>query len=147
MKGIIPMKILTRDFGEVEVSPEDVITFSTPMFGFEELTKYIFLYAEENTNFVWLQSTENPHICFILADPRIAVDEYNPHLAPDVRKQLGEGDYLFWLVVVVAEDFRESTINLKSPVIVNLNTKCGLQTILDEDWPIRQPLVGSQGGR
>lgn len=141
------MKILTRDFGEVEVSPEDIITFSTPMFGFEELTKYIFLYAEGNANFVWLQSTENPHICFILADPKVVTDRYNPRLTQDVRRQLGEGEYLFWLVVVVAEDFRESTINLKSPVIVNLQTKCGLQTILEEDYPIRQPLVGSQEGR
>ena len=104
-------------------------------------------FAEGNANFVWLQSTENPHICFILADPKVVTDRYNPRLTQDVRRQLGEGEYLFWLVVVVAEDFRESTINLKSPVIVNLQTKCGLQTILEEDYPIRQPLVGSQEGR
>jgi flagellar assembly factor FliW len=141
------MKILTRDFGEVEAAPEDIITFASPMFGFEDLTQYIFLFAEENTNFVWLQSVENPHICFILADPKLVEDHYTPKLSADVQKQLGEGEYLFWLVVVVAQDFPKSTINMKSPVIVNLQTKRAVQTILDEDFPIRRPLVGSQEGR
>ena len=141
------MNILTRDFGEIEVAPEDIITFASPMFGFEELNRYVFLFAEENTNIVWLQSVDNPHICFILADPKIVEDNYNPRLSPEVRSALGEGDYLFWLVVVVAEDFRDSTINMKSPVVVNLHTKRAVQTILDEDLPLRRPLAGSQEGR
>lgn len=141
------MNILTRDFGEIEVAPEDIITFASPMFGFEELNRYVFLFAEENTNIVWLQSVDNPHICFILADPKIVEDNYNPRLSPEVRGALGEGDYLFWLVVVVAEDFRDSTINMKSPVVVNLHTKRAVQTILEEDLPLRRPLAGSQEGR
>ena len=141
------MNILTRDFGEIEVAPEDIITFVSPMFGFEEMNRYVFLFAEENTNIVWLQSVDNPHICFILADPKIVEDNYNPRLTPEVRGALGEGDYLFWLVVVVAEDFRDSTINMKSPVVVNLHTKRAVQTILEEDYPLRRPLAGSQEGR
>ena len=141
------MNILTRDFGEIEVAPEDIITFVSPMFGFEEMNRYVFLFAEENTNIVWLQSVDNPHICFILADPKIVEDNYNPRLSPEVRGALGEGDYLFWLVVVVAEDFRDSTINMKSPVVVNLHTKRAVQTILEEDYPLRRPLDGSQEGR
>ncbi|MCI9456303.1 MAG: flagellar assembly protein FliW [Oscillospiraceae bacterium] len=141
------MNILTRDFGEIEVAPEDIITFVSPMFGFEEMNRYVFLFAEENTNIVWLQSVDNPHICFILADPKIVEDNYNPRLSPEVRGALGEGDYLFWLVVVVAEDFRDSTINMKSPVVVNLHTKRAVQTILEEDYPLRRPLAGSQEGR
>lgn len=141
------MNILTRDFGEIEVAPEDIITFASPMFGFEELNRYVFLFAEENTNIVWLQSVDNPHICFILADPKIVEDNYNPRLSPEVRGALGEGDYLFWLVVVVAENFRDSTINMKSPVVVNLHTKRAVQTILEEDYPLRRPLAGSQEGR
>ena len=74
-------------------------------------------------------------------------DNYNPRLSPEVRGALGEGDYLFWLVVVVAEDFRDSTINMKSPVVVNLHTKRAVQTILEEDYPLRRPLAGSQEGR
>lgn len=70
------MNILTRDFGEIEVAPEDIITFVSPMFGFEEMNRYVFLFAEENTNIVWLQSVDNPHICFILADPKIVEDNY-----------------------------------------------------------------------
>ncbi len=141
------MNILTRDFGEIEVAPEDIITFVSPMFGFEEMNRYVFLFAEENTNIVWLQSVDNPHICFILADPKIVEDNYNPRLSPEVRGALGEGDYLFWLVVVVAEVFRDSTINMKSPVVVNLHTKRAVQTILEEDYPLRRPLAGSQEGR
>ena len=32
------MKILTRDFGEVEINEEDIFTFDEKIFGFEEYT-------------------------------------------------------------------------------------------------------------
>jgi flagellar assembly factor FliW len=71
----------------------------------------------------------------------VAVASYSPDLSSDVGKTLGEGDYLYWLVAVIAQDFKKSTVNLKSPVIVNPEKKLAVQTILDADLPIRFPLA------
>jgi len=45
-----------------------------------------------------------------------------------------------WLVMVVAEDFKESTVNLKSPIIVNLDERRAAQFIAEEDYTIRYKL-------
>ncbi len=141
------MIIETRDFGTVAVSSEDIIRFDSPIYGFEELKEYVFLYEEENQHIVWLQSVENPHICFVLADPSIIAQAGGPAFAQQFPQLLGEGEYWVGLVVVVAPDFKDSTVNLRSPVVVNLTRRRGMQVILDGDYPIRAPLFGEKRGQ
>ena len=62
---------------------------------------------------------------------------------PDIRRQLGEGECESWLITVIPEDLRRSTVNLKSPVIVNPSSMVAAQVILDEDLPIRFPLFNN----
>lgn len=141
------MIVTTRDFGSVEINEEDIITFAQPIFGFEHLSKFVFLFNEEiSDHFVWLQSLEDDQICFVLANPSVAINDYTPNLPGEVIDMLGEGDYLFWLVVVVAEDFINSTINLKSPIVICPATKLAAQIILEENLPIRYPLRGEGEG-
>lgn len=135
------MKIHTRDFGEVEVAEEDIVTFVQPIYGFETLSKYVFLYDQNNSHIVWLQSTEEQDICFILADPAIVDPGYQPNLPKSVENQLGEGGLMLWLVTVIAAEFLESTVNMKSPIAVNPATNKAMQLILEEDLPIRCPLL------
>ena len=40
------------------------------IFGFEEFTDYVALQDDEvGDNIIWLQSAQNPQLCFILLDP------------------------------------------------------------------------------
>jgi flagellar assembly factor FliW len=48
--------------------------------------------------------------------------------------------------MVIGETFRNSTVNLKSPIIINHKTNLAVQVILDQDYPIRQSIF-SQGER
>ncbi len=135
------MKIYTRDFGEVDIAEEDIITFVQPIYGFETLSKYVFLYDQDNSHIVWMQSVEEKDICFILTDPAIVDAEYEPDLPLSVENQLGKGDYMLWLVTVIAAEFLDSTVNMKSPIVLNPAMKKGMQLILEEDFPIRCPLL------
>ena len=50
------LKILTRDFGEVEISEDDVITFIEPIFGFKDYSRFAVLTEESiGLDFAWLQ--------------------------------------------------------------------------------------------
>lgn len=136
------MNLLTRDFGEVEIQDEDILTFRQPIYGFEYLSKFVLLSNPNiSEHFVWLQSAEEQDICFILASPQVIEGGYEPEIPHAVQQALGEGEYSLWLIVVVAERFEESTANLKSPIIINLEGKCAAQAILEEDRPIRFPLL------
>lgn len=131
----------TRDFGPVELDDDKVITFVQPILGFESYKKYALLHDEElGAQFSWLQSLEEPGLCFILADPAGLIPDYDPHLPAHVAEALGSGDCGCWAITAIPSDPRRATVNLKSPVVVNPDTRRGMQVVLDQDWPVRRPL-------
>lgn len=135
------MDIATRDFGVMTVEEKDIITFRQPIFGFESLTRFVMLMDDTlNGEFIWLQSVEDSGICFVLANPRSFLPSYAPQLPGEVRKALGDGMLELWLVMVVKQDFKASTVNLKSPIVLNLTENTGMQLILEDELPIRYPL-------
>ena len=138
------MIIQTRDFGSVEIDTNQIITFKQAILGFDGLTKYILISNPDISNeFRWLQSTEDSDICFIVIDPSEVFADYNPDISPNcyLDLDLDEQDSIaLWNIIVVAHDFKQSTVNLKSPIIVNLKNNVAIQTVLDEDFSIRTPL-------
>ena len=93
---------------------------------------------------VWLQSLEEPSLCFLLFDPSSFNDFYKPEITEETEKLLGSGDYACWTVLSLKEDFDESTVNLKSPVLLNTATGVAAQVILEQDYPVRHPIL--EGG-
>lgn len=141
------MKINTRDFGEIDINEEDIIAFVNPVIGFATYSKYVFLYEDgSDQQFARLQSVEEPMVCFIVCNPFVVKPDYKYTLPDSVKKILGEGSYDAWLVTVVTEDIKKSTVNMKSPIIVNPVTKQALQLVLDDDYEIRYPLFPEKGG-
>ena len=75
--------------------------------------------------------------------------DYAPVVMQDVLillQAVPEDNLDCWVLMVIGETFRDSTVNLKSPVIINHETNLGVQVILDQDYPIRQPIF-SRGER
>ncbi len=132
------MVIKTRDFGEVEISETEVYHFTQPLFGFEEYTDFVILHDEEiGENIIWLQSVQEPGLCFILMDPSGMSATFAPELPAGSDKLLGEGDCLCWVVAVVPQNFRDTSVNLKSPVFINTKTHLAAQIMLEKDYPVR----------
>ena len=136
------MLIKTRDFGEIEVSEESIFHFTQPIFGFEEYTKYAILQdVEIGDHIAWLQSLQNSELCFILIDPSGLSDIFNPVLPQGSVRLLGEGDCFCWVIAVITENLSESTVNLKSPIFMNAETRLAAQIMLDADYPVRHPIM------
>jgi len=145
------MKIKTRDFGEISVSPDAIIRFKLPIYGFEQYTDFT-LISDPNIggSIVWLQSVQDPDLCFILVDPKLVSEEYSPKLSDDMEKLLrskGINETEIWVIAVIPQEFRKSTVNLKSPIMIDMSSKSAAQIILDEDYPIRAPLLPAGKGR
>lgn len=68
--------------------------------------------------------------------------DYAPTLREDVRVSVGAGqDALVTLVIVhPAEGNDPPTANLLAPLVVEPVTGTTVQTVLDDDWPLRAPL-------
>lgn len=135
----------TRDFGEREIPDSKVIIFKQPIFGFEDYTRFTMIFDEEiGEQIVWLQSLEEPGLCFLLFDASTFSSFYKPEISEENEKLLGAGDYACWAVLSVKENFNESTVNLKSPIIMNGTTGIAAQVILEQDYSVRHPVL--EGG-
>ncbi|MGN0620318.1 MAG: flagellar assembly protein FliW [Porcipelethomonas sp.] len=135
------MKINTRDFGEIEINEADIIKFENKIFGFEEYTDFIIIYDDDfNGEIAWLQSVEEPGLCFIISNPIQTVPGYDPDVEKEANKALGMGKYEIWLMMVVKDDIYESTVNLRSPLVINSENNQAMQLILDGDYSVRYKL-------
>lgn len=141
------MKIETRYFGEVEIDIKEAVRFAQPIYGFEKLTNYALLSDSTISDcFLWLQSIDDRDICFILVDPSVLFYHYAPELTSEMLRQVGctkAEDVVIRLVAVIPDEFTASTVNLKCPIVINTTGHCAAQIMLEEDYPIRAPLVDS----
>ncbi|PKM94916.1 MAG: flagellar assembly protein FliW [Firmicutes bacterium HGW-Firmicutes-1] len=132
------MIIKTKHFGEVEVDEENILEFPEGIFGFEEFRKFVILFDQEveDSPFCWLQSLENQETALPVINPMSFFPEYNPEVAGELVEKIGEPiieDINLFTVVVVPEDVKKMTTNLKAPILVNVKTKKGMQVIAHDD--------------
>lgn len=143
------IKVVTRDFDEIEVTENDIITFPKGLFAFEEERKFILLTPlGEGKSPVWLQSTENPSLCFIMFSPFEFCADYRVSVADQDVSYLelsGEEDTAFYVIAVIPENSMDSTVNMKSPVIINTAKRIGGQVIAAENYPIKFPVFAKEG--
>jgi flagellar assembly factor FliW len=141
------MNIVTSRFGEIEVDSKEVITFSKGILGFNEYRKYVLLPAddkEKDTPFFFLQSTEKEDLCFFMLDTLSFFKEYDIEITADTIEVLNidhvEDVHVLTIVTVVGS-LKDSTTNLKAPVIINIREKLAKQVVLEKgDYLIKQPL-------
>lgn len=130
------MKVKTRDFGEIEVSEENIIFFKEGIPGFDEEKEFIIILNEDEDNpFHHLQSVKNPNLSFIIINPFEVFKDYDiiiPQTAIDKLKIEKPEDVLIYSIVVVPEDIRKMTVNLLGPIVINHKKRLGKQVILED---------------
>ncbi len=135
------MVIKTRIFGEVTIDDEKMINFPNGIVGFPELTDFALIHDAEKGNqggIRWLQSVQEPNFAMPVVDPLVIRTDYNPSVDDELLKVIGDGDELLVLVTItVPSDLKKMSINLKAPLVVNVETKKAVQVILEDDFPVK----------
>ncbi len=127
----------TRDFGEIELDESQVIEMTAPILGFEQYRTFVILRDEEvGEHLLWLQSTQEPSLCFVLFDKRV-FEEYQPVIPAEVERLVGAGECGVYVMATIPQDITKATVNLKSPIILNLHTRRAAQFVLEQDYPVR----------
>ena len=82
------MKTKTKYFGEIEYTKEELLTFPTGLFGFEDEQSFLLLpFSNEGTLFS-LQSVKTPELAFTLMHPFTLSQQYAPVLRDEELKTL-----------------------------------------------------------
>lgn len=143
----------SQKLGWIEFRPEQVIDFVEGLLGFPELRRYV-LVDHRKGIFMWLQSLEDPSLAFLVVDPWMFFPDYSPEIPDeDVEALELREPYNFSLfcLVTVPSDPKKMTVNLRGPVVVNLNNHRAKQVVVTQpEYPIRQPIFpeeADEGGK
>jgi flagellar assembly factor FliW len=136
------MKINSIRFGCVDIEPDDLLHFPTGLFGMEDCREWILLADAENEALGWLQSSSRPDIALAVVCPRRFVPDYQVRISRGELTPLEMTDVQQAQVLAILgkNDFG-ITLNLKAPLVINLERRLGRQVITNGDQPIQFQLV------
>ena len=142
------MKVQTTRFGTIDVKEDEVITLVEGMLGFSECTRYTLMDDEIGEPFMWMQSLDIPSLAFVVIDPAIILPSYHFSVKKDQIKALETNnvdDLQVYVIVTMAANILDVTVNLQGPLVVNKNKRVGQQIVLnDPNFSTRHPLFTDQ---
>lgn len=135
------MIIETEVLGNIEYQSEDIITFEDGLYGFGGMKEFIIIqYPFEGLPFHYLQSIEDNRLSFVITSPFLFVDNYEFNIDDEVLKSMEiekPEDMDIYSIAVIPDDLEKTTVNLRGPVIININKKLAKQYIVEEDYPYK----------
>ena len=136
------MQIETTRFGSVVVEPDDILLFPVGIPGIEECQHWVLLADSENDSLGWLQSTSQPEVAVAVVSPQRFVPDYRVcvtrgELAPLELADDGDAH----LLAIVGTDGDSLVINLKAPLLLNLQKRLGRQVVVNDDQPLQHVLT------
>lgn len=145
-------RIQTKCFGEMSYSEDAVFEFPNGLPGFEDERLFVFLSQPATHPLMFMQSLAQSSLCFILlpilaADPNYQLtlspeDLEALHLAPDRQPHIGTELLCAGMVCTGGENRPYPTVNLLSPIVLNLQKRIGIQAIQTlSGYSHRHPLV------
>jgi flagellar assembly factor FliW len=134
------VELNTRAFGQIAVEEDKIICFEHGILGFPDLKEFTLIYDDEkgvDTPIKWLQSIDEPGFAMPVMNPELVVSGYTPHLEQELLAPLGDNleseNILMFVTVTVPKDIKNTTVNLKAPIIVSIENRKAVQLICDDD--------------
>jgi len=131
------MQISTTHFGPVEIEIDDILFFPHGIVAFEDCRHWVLLSDEENPALAWLQSVGSAEVALPVVSPRRFAPEYSVHVS---RGQLLPLDFSqfdqAYVLTVLSQSDGDLTLNLKAPLIINLDRRLGRQVITSDEQPV-----------
>src|SRR5581483_4391196 len=127
----------TKYFGSLSYAEDSVFHFPHGVPGFEQEKAFVLIESPEKAPLVFLQSMTRASLCFV-AFPILVVDQsYQLAIAPEDLDELGLdtgrqpalGAEVMVLALISLHDQIPPSANLMAPVVLNLQSRRGLQAI------------------
>jgi flagellar assembly factor FliW len=135
------MRITTTRFGRIDVDAGDILRFPSGLPGLEDCREWALLADAANDALGWLQSTTRGDVALAVVSPRRFVPEYQVRIPRSELTPLSIGDMRqAQVVVVVGQNGRGLTLNLKAPIVINLEDRTGRQVVASGELPLQYEL-------
>jgi len=134
------VEINTNAFGKIAIEDDKIIRFEQGILGFPDLKDFTLIFNIEKgveSSIKWLQSLDEPNFAMPVMNPNLVLEDYQPMFDMEVLKPLGkhpeEVELLMLVTVTVPKDITKITVNLKAPIIINVEERRAVQLISDND--------------
>ena len=138
------MEVKTKANGIVNVDEKQLVTFPEGLLGFEKYTKFALIDSEYEP-FIWLQSTEESNLAFLMIDPFLICSDYEADIDDSALRNIGVDsaeDIIIMTLVTIPKDGSAITANFLGPVVINKKNRKCLQVILnDSRWTTKFDIV------
>ncbi len=132
------MEIASTRFGRVEYDTQSVIRFPLGVAGFDDCREWILLADPRSDAVAWLQSISRPELAMAVVSPRRFIPSYRLRVA---RQEIApfEGDALRHaeVLAIVSKTDHELTVNLKAPLVLDVERRIGRQLVANGDAPLQ----------
>lgn len=139
------MEVISPVHGKITYDENEIIKFEKTILGFDKSKRFILKDVNENDFFKILQSVDEPEVGFIVISPFEVENNYEINLNNEVISTLKikeANNVLLYSLVTLNSKIEDITVNLKAPIVININNKKAQQFIIDkEKYKIKHPLV------
>lgn len=128
------MIVQSTRLGELDLPDDSILNFGHGLPGFPDQKSFVLLPYGGDSPFAFLQSTVDPDLTFLLADPFAFFADYQFELNDAIAAELGVSENnppQVWCIVTVPAKSEEMTANLIAPVILNTRDRQGRQIVLE----------------
>lgn len=138
------MEVKTKSNGIVNVEEKQLVTFPEGLLGFEQYKNFALIDSEYEP-FIWLQSTEDSQLAFLMIDPFLICNDYEADIDDLSLKSIGvesPEDIIIMTLVTIPKDGSAITANFLGPVVINKKNKNCMQVILNDNrWTTKFNIV------
>ncbi len=145
------MKIVTESQKnkDVWVKPME-FRLTKGLVGFPDENEFELLVNTEELPFMWIRSTKNHELGFVVLEPAQFLTEYEIEIADDDAEELGITSFDDALVLNIVtirgeENLESATANLVGPIVMNRNSQVGKQVIVSNHmkYSTKHPILSS----
>ena len=140
------MQLNTKHFGLIDIGEDKIIQFPEGLPGFENVKRFALLdKQQEDVPFQWLQAIDDPQIAFVVIDPFFIKEDYEVNVDDKEIEMLDIKDIrsvMVLSIVVIPENIKAMTANLRAPILINLNNRKGKQVVLEKiEYEVRYSIL------
>jgi len=129
-------KVSTVRFGSIEVEDEKIVHFAQGIPAFEDEHDFVIIPYDEESPYVFLQSTTTPDLAFLMTVPYLFFKDYEFEIDDETVKKLGlesPDDVVVYVLLTIPQGrIEDMTANLMAPVIINQKTLAAKQLVLEK---------------
>lgn len=132
------MEVITSRFGALQAAAADILSFEQGLIGLRQFRRWVVLADAQNSALGWLQCVDDPDMALGVVSPRRFVPDYQlrvsrQDLTPLGLASAGEAQ----IVVIVSRHPEGLSLNLRAPLVINVEGRRGRQVISKDPLPVQ----------